>query len=378
MIHFFSIYSVHFLSLLLLTMPALSVSGVLGFSYFPNEKLVFLIIFLMFLGGKYRILLSDLTVTLCISGVLSIIMIVQGVENIKIANLNTLYFFIAIGFYIAYFKTFGSELLRILPSIVAIQLIVSFFQQGLMLGGFHEFVLMFNNYPPQDSYLYPESFAGLFRTSGFFNESSQYSVFLVLFIILYFDGWLLKNNINRFIFIFSIIDLMINESITAYIIIFIYGLIKVFLSRGRIYYKIGIITSFVLLAFFFQKGFLGVVDKILGTFLMSKDSYGRLSSALDKIIYVSNNSIFTGYGLDWKVVSHDVVSVYYYGFGFFGLLAVITFLIYISMKTKNIITLVWVLFLMTNATLMVTMNIILIGFASYLGCKIYSTRIKNA
>ena len=369
---------IHFLSLLLLTMPALSVSGVLGFSYFPNEKLVFLIIFSLFLGGEYKIKLSDLTVMLFVTIVLTTITIVQGLENIKIANINTAYFFIAIVFYIAYFKQFGPKLLRILPSIVAIQLVASFFQQWLMMGGFHELVLMFNNYPPQDSYLYPYSFGGLFRTSGFFNESSQYSMFLVLYIILYIEGWICKDKFNRFVFIFSIIDLTLNESITAYVIIFIYGLIMVFLSRGRIYYKIGAITSFVLLPFFFQKAFLGVVDKILGTFLMSKDSYGRLSSAVDKIIYVSNNSIFKGYGLDWKVVSHDVISVYYYGFGFFGLLAVLLFLIYISIETKNIITLVWILFLMTNATLMVTMNIILIGFASYLGFKIYSMRLKNA
>jgi hypothetical protein len=369
---------IHFFSLLLLTMPALSVSGILGFSYFPNEKLVFLIIFSLFLGHKYKIKLSDLTVMLFITIVLTTITIVQGLENIKIANINTAYFFITIVFYIAYFKKFGPELLRILPSIVAIQLIASFFQQWLMFGGFHELVLMFNNFPPQDSYLYPYSFGGLFRTSGFFNESSQYSMFLVLYIILYIEGWICKDKLGRYVFIFSIIDLMINESITAYIIIFIYGLIKVFFSRGRIYYKIGVITSFVLLAFSFQKAFLGVVEKILGTFLMTSDSFGRLSTAIDKIIYVSNNSIFTGYGLDWKVVSHDVISVYYYGFGLFGLLVILLFLIYISIKTRNMITLIWILFLMTNAVLMVTMNIILIGFASYLGFKIYSMRIKNA
>jgi hypothetical protein len=128
----------------------------------------------------------------------------------------------------------------------------------------------------------------------------------------------------------------------------------------------------------FQKVFLSVFDKLSGTFLMTKDSYGRLSSAVDKIAYVSNNSIFTGYGLDWKVVSHDVISVYYYGFGLFGLLVILLFLIYVSLETKNIITLVWLLFLLTNATLMITMNIVLIGMSSYLGFKIHSMRIKNA
>lgn len=369
---------IHFFSLLLLTMPALSVSGMLGLSYFPNEKLVFLIIFFLFLGGKYKIRVSDLTVMLFVAIVIIIATMAQGAEGIKIANINTIYFFIAIIFYISYFEKFGPELLRILPSVVAIQLIVSFFEQVLMIGGFHELVLIFNNFPPQDSYLYPNSYGGLFRTAGFFNESSQYSMFLALYIILYIEGWVCKDKLGRYVFIFSIIDLAINESITAYVIIFIYSLYRVFLFRGRMYYKIGIIISFALLPFFFKNIFSGVFDKILGTFLMSEAHFGRLSSAVDKIIYVSNNSIFTGYGLDWKVVSHDVISVYYYGFGLFGLLAILLFLTYVSIKNRNIITFIFILFLMTNASLLVTMNIILIGFSAYLGSKINSTRIKNA
>jgi hypothetical protein len=369
---------IHFLNLLLLTMPALSVSGMLGFSYFPNEKIVILIIFILFVGGKYKIKLSDLSVMLLVATVLTAITIAQGVENLKIANINHIFFFLTITFYIAYFKKFGSVLLRLLPSIVAIHLIASFSQQWLMHGGYHELVLMMNNYPPQDKYLYPYSFGGLFRTSGFFNESSQYSVFLVIYIILYIDGWIFKDKLGRFVLIFSIIDLIINESLTAYVIIFIYGLIKIFLFRGRIYYKIGSIFSFVLLALYFHKTFLEIVEKIVSTFLMTNINHGRFYSAVDKIIYVSNNSIFTGYGLDWKVVSHDVISVYYYGFGLFGLLVILFFLMYVSIKTRNILTLLWILSLQTNAVFLVTLNIIIIGFASYLGFKIYSQRKKNA
>jgi hypothetical protein len=361
--------AINFLILLMLTMPALSLTGILGFPYFPNEKLVFLMIFFLFMFGKYKLNVSDTIFFSFLSIVFIVIFINQGLSNLTIANFNLIYFCLAIIFYIAYFKKFGQEILVILPIIVGIQLTVSFSEQALMHLGFHEASMMFNNYPPQETYIYPISYAGLFRTSGLFYESSQYAVFLLVYIVLYIEGEVKNNKFSRFIFSLSFVDFFITESITAFIIIFIYGLYKLFFSRGKILNKLGLFFSSLFLISFFIDILLNMTNKVVGTIFMTSSSYSRLSEAIYKIIYVSENAFFTGYGLSWDPVSHDFFSVYYYAFGIFGLAAFILFLIYLSMKSKNFIFIIFFISLFVNASLLISINIILISLSTFLGYK---------
>lgn len=366
----------HFVIFFLLTMPALSISGILGLPYFPNEKLSFLLILFLFLNNKYKIDMVHALLMFFIACVIAILVILHGIiDTINIPEVNTIYFFIALIFYVAYFKKFGNILLMLIPTIVLMQLSVSLFQQLSMFSGNNDLAMIFNNYSFQSNYIYPHSYGGFYRTSGLFNESSQYATFLVLYIVLYFQGFIQKRSYTKFILYFTMIDFIINESITAYIILFLYLLYKIFFFRKKIYLKISIIFSFISMPFLFSDIFSGVIYKIVGTFSMT-GSFGRLRSAIDKIELVSEHSPFIGLGLNWKVVSHDIISVYYYGFGLIGLVCILLFIVYVTFRTRNIVIFIFLLFIMTNATLLVSTNIILISFAFYIG-SVYQNRKLN-
>ena len=365
---------IHFFNLMFLTMPALSLSGMFGFSYFPNEKLVFLSVLLMFVLGRFKIKIFDLSFCIFISGIVLLITMLQGTSNIKIANINTVYFFIAIPFYIAYFKKFGFQLLKILPFIVLIQIISSFSQQFFIFKGYNDLALMFNNYPIQSGYNFPKTFGSFHRTSGFFNESSQYATFLVLYIVLYFEKKISRNKLTQAILLLSLIDMIINQSLTAYILLIVYICYILFFKKQRYLFKLGCIVMAPMIFIYFKDFFLHNFYKIEATLTMSYEHFPRLLKAVDKILYVSYNAPLTGFGLDWSNVSFDIISIYYYGFGLFGLLAVLTFIFYLFLSTGNIITLLFMLFILTNGNFLISLNIILIGFCFYIGLKANEVR----
>lgn len=378
---------IHYFILFLLTSPALSISAIFGFPFFPNEKLSMLLILFLFLFKKIQINNFHLIFFTSISMFFFIISLVQGIDDLKISNINTIYFFIAIIFYISYFKNFAQQFLRLLPIIVFVQILVSFFQQIMMMQGLHDFAMMFNNVPYQKNYIYPTISGGIFRTAGLFNEASQYSMFLLIYVILYYENQIYRSILTSCLFYLSLIDLILNQSITAYIIATLYILLKIFfVVRIKISTLIWSIISFISFSsfiFFFK-------DLIYDVFLFRiekvfvrpgiDEKASRFYSAVDKIIYVSENSILTGYGLAWSnPVSWDVISVYYYGFGIFGLMAVLISLLYFTLETKNILIFFFLLFILVNGNLQLAINFIFIGSAYILRKnQINSIGAKNA
>ena len=364
---------IHFFILFLLASPALSISAIFGFPFFPNEKLSLVLIIFLFLFKKFKINNFHLIFFTLVSILFFIISCAQGIDNFKIANINTIYFFFSIIFYISYFKNFAQQFLRFLPIIVFIQIIVSCFQHIMMIQGLHDLAMIFNNVPYQKNYIYPADIKDFFRTAGLFNESSQYSMFLLIYVILYYENQIYRSKLTSCVLYLSLIFLILNQSVTAYVIAILYILYKIFfVVRIKISTLVLSIISFLPLIFFFKDW---IFYKILNKFLTSP----RLSTAVDKIIYVSENSILTGYGLDWLRISWDVISIYFYGFGIFGLMAALITLLYFSIETKNILILFFLLFLMVNGNFQLAINIIFIGAAYVLRAnQVNSNVIKNA
>ena len=229
--------------------------------------------------------------------------------------------------------------------------------------GYIELAMIFNNYPAQSNYIYPFSYGGLFRTSGLFNESSQYAIFLVSFVILYINNIIKRTKFIDMIFIVSIIDFFINESITAYIILFLYLFYKVIILRNALYLKMIFFFSLAAIPLLFQSQLNSIFGKIIGTFMMSSESFVRVSSALNKVHEVLHQAPFLGLGLSWGSISFDIVSVYIYAYGLVGLLTILLFIVYISIHTRNSIIFIFLLYIFTNASLLGSMNILLIGLA---------------
>ena len=355
----------HFIILLLLTMPSLSIVASLGLPYLPNEKISFFIILFLFFNNMYKIELSKIIILLFFSISILLIIISHGIESILIAEINTVYFFIALIFYIAYFKKFGNKIIEILPKIVLIQILVSVFQQISMIYGFFDYAMLFNNYPPQDGYIYASFNYSLFRTSGLFNESSQYAVFLLLYIILFFNNFIKKSKFNNFVLLLSFIDFIITESIIAYIIFAIYILYKIILTREKIYIKAFTIFNIVLLMTLLSDKIIGAISKIIKTMMM-EDGYPRLSASYTKITETFENSPINGFELSWKTPSWDIISIYFYAFGFIGIVIILIFLFYFAYSTYNILSVVFLLYIVTNASLVSSLNILIIVISFYI------------
>ena len=354
---------IHYFILLFLSSPALSLIGIIGLPYFPNEKLAFLLILYLIYKYQIKIKTTDLVYFFTIGSVILLITVFNGLDIVTQSEINTIYFFFAIVVYITYFKYYYEIIFYYIPYVVALQVAISLCQQLCMNIGYIELAMIFNNYPAQSNYIYPFSYGGLFRTSGLFNESSQYAIFLVSFVILYINNIIKRTKFIDMIFIVSIIDFFINESITAYIILFLYLFYKVIILRNALYLKMIFFFSLAAIPLLFQSQLNSIFGKIIGTFMMSSESFVRVSSALNKVHEVLHQAPFLGLGLSWGSISFDIVSVYIYAYGLVGLLTILLFIVYISIHTRNSIIFIFLLYIFTNASLLGSMNILLIGLA---------------
>ena len=219
---------------------------------------------------------------------------------------------------------------------------------------------IFNNYPPQANYIYPSTSSGLFRTSGLFNESSQYSTFLAFFIIVYYEGLIEKSKFSRFISIASIFELLISQSITAFLVMFMYFQYKLISAGGRyslmgLFFLVGISALIII----FPEV---VLDKIYLTLITDDVSNPRLLFAYQGMIKAFNEHFFIGNGLSWDAPTWDFVSVYFSGYGFLGLTAVFCFVTFILYRANAPLVMLSIVFLTTNGNLLVSLNVYLLSF----------------
>jgi|GEM_PF-4964840 len=350
-----------FFFLLFLFSPASSLSGFLELGYFPNEKIAFLISLIVIFFEKEKI---DYDLFKKAYGVCSIFLVCSLVhiyENREFRyDINLIYFFLALPFYVSYFKLGCKIIIKLLPYVVLLNIAFSIYQQVQTLEN-HHWVNYLNNYPSHLNYAYPPNGWGLFRTSGFFSESSQYATLLVLFVIFFLERIVVRNKINSTILFFSIIDIFISQSVTAFFIFWLYMLVNLFnrsffQKNKEIFYLTIFLSIFIL---FTSNNLI----KVFQTLVANNHDYPRLINATERMLEAFQSNIFFGIGLSWDRPSWDFLSIYFSGYGILGGLASLYFLYYFLSRLPFRLRYSYPVFLITNGHLLLTINIFMVLFA---------------
>lgn len=320
-------------------------------------------ILISFFKGEFKIRREAIELCYPVLLVFLVILFLRSLfKDVNITDLNHLLLFFALPLYFSFFLKYIKVIFEIIPFALFINIFISIIQQYNMIIN-PQWINYFNNYPPQELYIFPESLLGSYRVSSLFFESSQYSTYLAINIILFHQKFLKLNSFVRFTILLAYIDLFFNFSMTAYVIIAAYLVASVLNSKrlnliGKI---IIILTSIVVL-------FNLVQEKVYLTFSLSDESYPRLIQSIDAIKNTYDKNFYLGNVLTWDSPSWDIFSIYFTGYGLFGLLAIINFVFKLYSKNSLIIYFPFLLFLFTNGNLLGALNI-------YIMCLIFSLNL---
>lgn len=350
-----------FIFLLLICSPALSIIRVISGIYLPNEKIASLLVVGACFIGVTRVKNREILVAFMLISILIVLTCIRimGGGNYSITDLNTIVFLFGLPFYIVFFKRYGSELVNVLPFVVFINLLASLFQQLCLLNDVGRLAMFLNNYPMQEEYVYPKGLNIFYRTSGLFNESSQYSVFLNVYVALYLFNLIKRTRFNLLILILSIVDILINESATAYLIfgsilfIYLYGIRNLYTKL--IFFILLFLSSTILLPEYISSFF----DKFINTY-NRLEYYPRLDNMVLKILTVTSDSPIIGLGFTLDLPSWDFISVYYYAYGAIGLISICIYFSDILLKYKNIFLLIIFINSFVAGNILISVNLILL------------------
>jgi hypothetical protein len=348
-----------FLFLGFLLSPASSLIGFWTGNYFPNEKISFLLALIFVLMANLKLDRNLLIGSFLIFSIFLICFFSHVFKNAEFKyDINFLYFFLALPIYVSYFKSNNRDIFSLLPYVVLLHLFFSIYQQINTLEN-GNWVNPFNNYSHQNGYAYPPNGMGQYRTSGLFNESSQYACFLVLYAIFYFEGVIKKGGVNFLILLMSIIDFFVSQSITAFLMATLYCLVVGFKHiKDRKNFLILIFTLGLIV--FILPGFL---TKIELTFFADNQDYPRLLNAIKNLKQAFYSDFLFGNGLSWSRPSWDFISIYFSGFGLIGGLAALSFIFYFLAKLPYYLRLSSLVFLFTNGHFLIPLNMFMIFYA---------------
>jgi hypothetical protein len=344
----------NFLVIFLLLSPSFSITQSVFGVFFPNEKIAFLLVLLQSLFSRY--LINNLTIIkpfFIITPIFVFLALIHSyIGEANITTLNMAYIFLAMPIWIIYFRKNLNLILNNFSYIIIVNLCVSVIQQYNCILDAHS-INAFNNYHHQIGYIFPENGFGLFRTSGLFNESSQYSVLLAIFVILYFKKIIERTSINKCIAFLSFFDLVINQSSSVLIISFFYILhINFKETKNSIFFLLTLFISPLI--------FDSILIKITRTMSMDSNLYPRLINSIQSFNYGIENHFFFGNGLSWDRPTWDIFSIYFSGFGIFGFLTIIFFII-ICYKKSPFLFPFFISTVLINGNLLVSINIFLIA-----------------
>ena len=343
------------LVIFLLLSPSLSFTQSIFGIFIPNEKLALMCVIIQSsLNGyffKSLRVASLFYIIAFIYLIISTVHLYNGVFNL--VAINTISLFLSLPIYIIYFRKNIESIFFNLNYIVGINLLISIIQQYNCLLD-PNWVNVFNNYPHQLAYNFPENGFGFYRSAGLFNESSQYSLFLSLFVIFYLKKIVKHSKLNALLVILSTIEIIINQSTSSIIIIILYGLYFAYKNKK---FRIGIIFLMAAIApFIFDLLYV----KLSTTLSMGDvNSYPRLILSYNSIYDAINEHFFFGRGLTWSNPSWDIYSIYLSGFGIIGLVPIIILLIFIYLKSNFLFPL-FLISTLVNGNLLISINIFLI------------------
>lgn len=270
-----------------------------------------------------------------------------GIDVARV-DVNHLYLLVALPIYFGFAYSLKTTIFSVIPYVALVQLTCSFIQQYLCLIGSCDEAGSFLNYYSQELYVPPVTEIGFYRTYGLFNESSQYAGFLVFYIILVQIG-LVKTRCSALLALFAFIDLLINNSITAYLMLFAYLLVNIRLRLVDIF-ALFLITCFIVFN----------LEKILTTLLLSAETHPRLMYAVDEVMRTWNNFPLFGRGLSWDSPTWDVLSIYFTGYGLFGFFVIVVSLIAIFLYFPISLVVPYFVYSLTNGLFLGSLNILIL------------------
>ena len=144
--------------ILLVSSPALSVIGLTGVAFFPNEKLALLLIIFnrsSWLGEFRQLRVVSCFVALILVFLLNV-QLLSNTSGMIVASLNSIFIILSFPFYFSYFSSHAVSVFRAIFYVAVIQLFISITQQYFALTGSFETAAMFNNYSYQTDYLFRE------------------------------------------------------------------------------------------------------------------------------------------------------------------------------------------------------------------------------
>jgi len=368
------------LVLLLLASPALSLLGIFGFSYFPNEKIAILLVAISKYAWK-RSFFQLRLLSLIVASVFIMLILFQfiaGVNEIQRAGINTVVVILSIPLYLSFFSHNPSLICRIIFTIGVIQLCVSLIQQYFTQNGFPEIFTYFNNYPPQKFYTYGHGEIGTwwYRTSGLFTESSSYSVFQWLSIFCALKISIQKRLLGKIVLFGLVLEVVLNSSLTGFVFAAGYLIFKyMFNPTTRVVRNLSFLTilfliSYVLLYsndYYFNVDalFVKISKQFDFLYVEASTSPSRLRGAYDAIIYIfESNYYLHGIGLSWIKPTLDFYSLYLKGFGVIGFITLFAYILIIFMKAPLNFRIGVLLVMSINGHLSSAINILLISLVA--------------
>lgn len=365
--------------LILISSPAFSLTKALSLTtnYIPNEKISLLIICLASFNSVEKIIkfFHQYKKIIFISLILALYVLAKDFaifHRLEIKNINFVITTFSIIIYFNFFKKLEpSEYSQMFLITSWLHISVALSQLWFHWSGQKEIVMLLHNHPYQENYYMGD------RPSGLLMESSQFTSFLALVIILL--SYQFQKITSTILKMSTILPLLLQgRSTTAFGLLFAHTL-----SRGKRGFVL-VVLFFVLIGFDFltlkigKNIYLFVFDKISRSlsFTAENAEYDRFSSALKELGDLSNSveTLFMGSTKAVSEVPSFWLSYYWHYIGFIGIVLFLIYLFLILKKSKLEMIAAYATLCITNAQITSPINMLFLVSAMYVGSQFHGIK----
>ena len=353
--------------LFLIVSPGFSLVRFVTGEFFPNEKLAGLLaLVLVTTGGYWKKLPRAATVCWSAFCALTSVMLMKVLGfhvPVSIADINLLYWLLIIPFYLSVFRHNAKVYFRFIEVYFWLNVCVAALQWLAVAAGYPDVAMALNNYPPQDGYTYPV-LGPIVRVAGTFNESSQLALFSLL-VFTVSNSNSVRYKFSRATAWMSLLITMSTTSATAIVGIIVVVLLgavtKDFERKNLNRVALAIV---VLVALFPGQAALAMTRLVRMTLEVDPNQLEseRMVSMLSKLSDLATSErVLLGFQQTWSRSSFDFLSIYLYGYGLIGFLAVASALVSLLRSAPKVLLGVVFVALLGNGNLLVSIHLIILG-----------------
>lgn len=284
----------------------------------PNYYFLFPFLFINFIYGKKKAK-KVIYVIAIFPIILTLFYVVkaseQGFSTLGLTGINLIINFIFIFLFAHYSVNNVTLFIWMIKRLILINIIYAIVQNILLLLGYDQLTMFHSNLASQINYVQPEFIYPVFRVSGFFNESSQLIIFIILSLV-----FLETINRNTHKYIKYILSIMSGSKTGGLYVLS-------FILFSNIYLMA--IASFALL--FITSYLLTEQPKwFLFSIMAFEHRYEGLIESFDVVI-----DPLIGVSFD-EIIGLDFISIYYVSLGWIGVTILITYIAYTIYLSKNL------------------------------------------